>query len=200
MTRLHRVRLSANACVAGGALWVLVLMGDVVAHETVYGSATSFRVWEALLILVQALLLAGVVGLAMSGAVGTGWLGRVGLGIALLGRVSFLFGEISSFVRGSEDELLLVPLGALLTGVGMLMTGLAVVRAGRWSVWRRYTPLAAGIYPFVAMFPTLVLVGAPLMVPIAIWGLLWVLLGLAMHAEAGAEAARRLPATAPAYS
>ena len=56
----------------GGALWMIVLIADVVAHQSVYRSATSYRTWEALLILVQTLLLVGVVGLARSGATGTG--------------------------------------------------------------------------------------------------------------------------------
>ena len=69
---------------------MLVLLADVVAHPTVSGSATGYRVWEALLLVVQALLLAGVAGLAWSGAAGAGRLGRGGLTIALLGRAVFL--------------------------------------------------------------------------------------------------------------
>ena len=160
MTRLERIRLAGIACAAGGALWVLVLGAAVLAPQAVNGSATSYHVWEAILILVQALLLIGVAGLARSGAAGDGWLGRIGLGTVLVGRTSFLLGEVRSFVQGSDDALF-VPLGALLTGVGMLVAGAAVVRARRWAGWRRYLPLAAGAYPFVAMFPLLALTGAP---------------------------------------
>lgn len=183
MKKEERIRLAGIACAGGGALWVLLLMADVLAPQTVRGSATSYRGWEALLILVQALLLVGVAGLAWSGATGAGWLGRIGLAIALLGRTSFLLGEIRSIAQGSDDDLL-VPLGALLTAMGMVLAGIAVVRARRWVGPRRYLPLATGIYPFVAMFPVLAITGEPPTPMIALWGILWLLLGLALHAEA----------------
>ena len=100
MTTRERVRLAGIACAGGGALWVLVLLAVAAAPETVRGSLTSYRLWEAALTLAQALLLVGVAGLAWSGAAGAGWPGRVGLGIALLERTSFVLGELSSFVRG----------------------------------------------------------------------------------------------------
>src|SRR5215207_9936750 len=106
MTRLKHLRLAGIACAAGGTLWVLVLGAAVLAPQAVHDSATSYRLWEALLILVQALLLIGVAGLAWSGAAGDSWLGRIGLGIALLGRTSFLLGEVRSFAQGSDDEVL----------------------------------------------------------------------------------------------
>ncbi len=199
MANTERNRLAGSACAVGGALWVIVLMADVVAHRSVYGSAASYRVWEALLVLVQALLLAGVVGLAWSGAVGAGRLGRIGLGFALLGRTSFLLGEFHSFVQGKDDEVL-VPLGALVTGLGMLLVGIAVVRARRWEGWHRIIPLLTGLYPFVAMFPIIAITGEPSPLMIALWGLLWVLLGLVLYAEAGVAGVPQRSSSASAYS
>lgn len=199
MANTGRIRMAGSACAIGGALWVIVLMAEVVNHGAVYGSAASYRVWEALLILVQALLLIGVVGLCWSGAVGAGRLGRIGLGIAVLGRTSFLGGEIRSFVQGSDDGLL-VPLGALLTGLGMILAGIAIVRARRWDGWHRMIPLLAGLYPFIAMFPILAITGEPPNLMIALWGLLWLLLGTALHAEAGEAGMLRSSASASAYS
>lgn len=195
----ERIRLAGIACAIGGALWVIVLMAGVVAHDAVYGSAAGYRIWEALLILVQALLLVGVVGLAWSGAAGTGWLGRIGLGLALLGRTSFLVGEIRSFVGGSDDDIF-VPLGALLTGLGLLLAGIVIVRARRWGGWHRLIPLLAGIYPFVAMFPLFAIMGEPPAAMIALWGLLWLPLGIALHAEADVAVVARPSAAAAAYS
>ena len=197
MATAERVRTAALACTVGGALWLVVLMGDVVAHGTIYDSATSYRVWEAVLVLVDVLLLAGVVGLAWSGAVGDCLLGRVGLGIALLGRVAFLAGEVHSVVQGRDDELL-VPVGAVLTALGMLLAGIAVLRARRWDGWHRLTPLLIGVYPFVAMFPILALTGEPPALGIALWGIPWLLLGLAVRAEAAATVVARPSIPAPA--
>jgi hypothetical protein len=194
-----RIRLAGVACAIGGALWVVVIMAAAVAPEAIHDSVTGFRIWEALLGLVQALLLVGVVGLAWSGAAGPGWTGRIGLGLALLGRVSFLLGEVRSFAQGSEDELLL-PLGALLTGLGMVVAGIAIVRARRWDGWRRAIPLLAGLYPFVAMFPFFAITGEPPIPMIALWGLPWLVLGIALRAEAAAAAVAHGSAAAMARS
>jgi hypothetical protein len=199
MTQAERVRAAGIACAIGGALWVIVLMAAVVAPDAVYGNAAGFRIWEGLLIVVQALLLAGVVGLAWSGATGGGWLGRIGLGIALVGRASFLVGEVRSLATGTEDGTFL-PLGALLTGVGMVLVGIAVLRARRWDDWHRYLPLLAGIYPFVAMFPLIAVMSEPPVLSIALWGIVWLLLGLALQARARAAGAGGRTATVSAYS
>jgi hypothetical protein len=195
MANTERIRMAGVACAVGGALWVITLIPGVVAPQAVYGSVTSYRVWVGPLIVVQALLLVGVAGLALSGAAGTGWLGRVGLGIALLGRTSFLIGELWDFVQGRDVELL-VPLGALTTGLGMLLAGIAILLTRRWGGWHRFIPLLAGLYPFIAMFPILAITGEAPLPMITLWGLLWLLLGLAMHAEASASGTLRRAASA----
>jgi hypothetical protein len=199
MTTIERIRLAGIACAGGGMLWVLVLMADVVEHETVYDGGTNYRIWEAFLVLIQVLLLIGVLGLLWSGATGSGRLGQVGLGMALLGRISFLAGEINSFIQGKDDEIL-VPLGAVLTATGMILAGIAVLRAGRWLGRRRYLPLAVGLYPFVAMFPIVAITGDPSILMISLWGFLWVVLGIALHAETRSAAWSHRPATASVYS
>jgi hypothetical protein len=199
MANENRVRQAGVACTIGGGLWVIALMAAVLFNDAIYGSTMNYRLWEGSLIVVQILLLIGVAGLAMSGAAGDGWLGRIGLGIALLGRTSFLIGEISSFARGSDDEIF-VPLGALLTGIGMVVTGIAVVRARRWQGRQRFLPLLAGLYPFVAMFPLFAILGEPPIAVLALWGVVWLLLGLALQANAGTARARQQTATASAYS
>lgn len=199
MANAGRIRIAGMVCIVGSVLWVIVLLADVLAHQTVYGSTASYRIWEGLLILVQALLLFSVAGLAWSGAAGTGWLGRIGLGVALLGRTSFLLAEILSFARGKDDEIFL-PLGAVLTAIGMLLFGIAVVRAHRWNGWHRFAPLLAGIYPFIFMFPILAATGTPPEATIALWGIPWLLLGLAMRAQANAAETLQQQVTLPAYS
>lgn len=199
MASEDRVRQAGIACAIGGALWAIVLMANVLFHDALYGGAASYRIWEGLLIVVQALLLIGVAGLVGSGAAGGGWLGRIGLGIALLGRISFLLGEISSFARGSDDELF-VPLGALLTGIGMVAAGIAVLRARHWEGWQRFLPLLAGVYPFVAMFPILAITGTLPGLTIALWGIVWLLLGLALQTMADTAGMRQRTTTVSAYS
>ena len=185
MANTERVRMAGIAGAIGGGLWVLLLLVDVAAYQALHASAVAFRAWLAALVFMQALLLVGVVGLARSGATGEGWLGRIGLGIAVLGRTTFVLAEVHNLAKGNDDSPLL-PLGALSTGIGMTLVGIAVLRARRWGGWRRPIPLLAGLYPFVAMFPLLAITGQPPLPMIMLWGLPWLLLGLALHAEAGA--------------
>ena len=136
-------------------------------------------------IVVHLLLLIGVVGLALSGAA-PGWFGGMALGIALLGRMDFVLAEIHSLSIG-DDTSFLLPLGALITAVGMTLVGIAVLRARRWGGWQRFTPLLVGGYPFVAMFPFVFITGEPNQLAIAGWGLLWFLLGYAMWSSVAEE-------------
>ncbi len=174
---LGGVRTAGVLCAAGGAGWVMVgVVSEVVFQPTGAGYAVSQVVW----FLVQSLLLIGVLGLAFSGAV-SGWFGTVALGIALLGRVDFVAAEIHSLAIGEES--ILLPLGAMITAVGMTLVGIAVLRANRWTGWQRYTPLLVGLYPFVAMFPFIFITNEPSMLAIAVWGLPWLLLGYALYSE-----------------
>jgi hypothetical protein len=130
-------------------------------------------------IIVQVLLLLGVVGLAFSGVV-SGWFGVIALSIALLGRVVFVLSEIHSLILG-DDSTFLLPLGALVTAVGMTLVGIAaLLSTRRWRGWQRFIPLLVGIYPFLAMFPFFVITSEPSELAIAGWGVLWFLLGYAM--------------------
>ncbi|HET8628617.1 MAG TPA: hypothetical protein VFL91_14440 [Thermomicrobiales bacterium] len=199
MANESRVRQAGVACAVGGALWTIALLPAVPFHDAIYGSTTAYRAWEGLLVVVDVLLLVGVAGLAGSGAAGAGALGRIGLGIALLGRTSFLVGEILSFARGRDDAMF-VPLGALVTAVGMTVAGIAVVRARRWDGWNRVLPLLTGVYPFVAMFPVLAITHHKSDLIIALWGIVWLLLGIALQARRSPAGAAQRAAKAAAYS
>jgi hypothetical protein len=83
----------------------------------------------------------------------------------------------------------LLPAGALLGAAGMVVTGVAVVRARRWTGWRRFAPLAAGLYPFVAMFGFVIVTGGPNLLAIVGWSLPWIAVGVAAAVEG--QATRR---------
>lgn len=178
---LGRVRVAGLLCVAGAAGWLVT--GSVSPMVGRWGGA-AFAVWEAAWIVVQSLLLVGVVGLALSGAA-PGWFGGIALGIALLGRADFVAAEVHSLVIGEESFLL--PVGALVTAVGMTLVGIAVLRAKRWEGWQRYAPLLTGVYPFVAMFPFIFITNEPSMLAIAAWGVPWLLLGYAMYSTSARD-------------
>ena len=174
----YKVRAAGVLCAVGGASW---LVNGLVFLMISQPDGAAFVIAEAVWIAIQTLLLIGVVGLALSGAA-PGWFGAISLGIALLGRVDFVAAEVHSLFIGEESVLL--PVGALLTAVGMTLVGIAVLRANRWTGWRRFTPLLAGVYPLVAMFPFIFITSEPNMISIAIWGLPWLLLGYAIYSNA----------------
>ena len=129
------------------------------------------------------LLLAGVVGLARAGAVGWGGLAVSGLGLTLLGLAVLTVAEISWLAGlGATDALYGIATLAMM--LGLILAGVAVLRAGRWAGWHRYTPLACGLYIPLVMLPSFALPGLAMNYAIAGWGVCWLLLGLALQAEA----------------
>lgn len=178
---LGGVRMAGLLCVLGAVGW---LASGLVLSVAGPLDGAAFVVSQVAWILVQSLLLISVAGLAFSGAA-PGWFGGVALGLALLGRVDFVAAEVHSLVIGEES--LLLPLGALVTAVGMTLVGVAVLRANRWTGWQRYTPLLAGVYPFVAMFPLIFVTNEPSMLAIAVWGLPWLVLGYALYSKSARD-------------
>jgi hypothetical protein len=175
------VHAAGMLCLVGGAGW---LANGLWAAGMGAPEGGAFVVAEVVWVAIQVLLLVGVIGLALSGAV-SGLFGLIALGVALLGRVDFVVAEMHSLAIGEESFLL--PVGAFITAVGMTLVGIAVIRARRWSGWRRFMPLLVGLYPFVAMFPLIAVMSEPSFLSIALWGVPWTLLGLAMWSSRGAR-------------
>ena len=71
------------------------------------------------------------------------------------------------------------PLGALLNALGMLLISFAGFKTKVWSGWKRYTPLITGIFPFVFMFPLVIITKNRPAFMIGFWGIPWILLGIA---------------------
>ena len=82
--------------------------------------------------------------------------------------------------------------GTLLTAVGLIMAGTATLRSGVWSGWRRYTPLALGVW-MVAMMPLQFTPALP--VAVGIYAVAIMALGLAMLVEGLAHEVRRASMT-----
>lgn len=177
LTTQSAARTAGVLCAVGGFGWLANGLWASVASQP---TGAAFVVAEAFWIVIQTLLLIGVAGLALMGAA-PGWFGWSALVIALLGRAAFVAAESHSLAIGEESALL--PVGALITAVGMTLVGIAVLHARRWEGWRRFTPLLVGAYPFVAMFPFIFITDEPSYLAIAGWGLPWLLLGYAIWAS-----------------
>ncbi|QDK82063.1 hypothetical protein EXU85_27030 [Spirosoma sp. KCTC 42546] len=97
-----------------------------------------------------------------------------------------------AYVLGQWMPLPFAPMGAFLSGVGMIVVGIATLKANIWMGWKRYVPLVVGSFPFVFMFPILLLSGSRPAELIGLWGFPWITLGLAAW-QRGNEIARTTP-------
>lgn len=154
---------TASTWMLGGILWILAGRLDQGTHEAMWLAA-------------DACLAVGIVGLWRIDLHAGSRAGALGLAVAALGRAAFVVAEVVAALSG-DDENALLPVGALLTAVGLTSFGVAVLRVrrlprarglGRWS---GFAPLSAGLYPFLAMFPIVAATGEPSDVAIALWGI-----------------------------
>lgn len=182
-----RVRVAGTSCFIGGLVWLggLLASGALGGDDVLAQNRPLFLILEACYLLADVLILVGLVGLWWAGATRSR-LGRVGLMLALLGRVAFIAAELVFVVQGGDD---LLPVAAIVSTLAMLLVGIATLIEQRWGAWQRFAPLLVGVYPFVAMFPFVIL-ASPNMVAIAGWGACWALLGVAMRTAGGMSAVR----------
>lgn len=106
----------------------------------------------------------------------------IGVAIAAAGALSYSSNYLFGYWFAMNTKLLL-PLGALLSGIGMVVTGTQVLAGKRWPGFKGALPLLVGLYPFLVMFPLLVITGHPDLVAIMGWGVPWLLLGMGMVTE-----------------
>jgi hypothetical protein len=134
-------------------------------------ATTTSLIWG----LSQALFVLTLLGFVRSGAVGTSRAGRIGAIFALVGCIVFVAAHAVSLIfrdaRVDDPEglaaIALFLLGTLCSAGGFIVAGVAVVRAGRWTSWRRYSVLPVGIWmlcivplQFTSLLPLMVAVYA----------------------------------------
>ncbi len=162
------------AWMAGGTVWGAA---GVIHAADGWRFVTASILW----FVADAALLAGLLGLVRRRLHGRSAVGTTALGVAIVARLLFAAGEVASLAVGN-DEGPLIPLGALLTAISLTTYGVVVLRTPALATPARWSLLAMGLYPFVAMFPLLAITGEPNYLVIAGWGLPAVLVGLALRA------------------
>ena len=106
--------------------------------------------------------------------------------MAALGAFSYIFNYVGGYWLGLNTKIFL-PLGALLTAIGMTITGIQVLTAKRVTGVKKFAPLLVGLYPFLVMFPLLLITGHPDLTAIMGWGIPWLVLGYTMISEKYSE-------------
>lgn len=183
------VRKSGVWLVIGGFIGLGVGIKEGIL-PTPFGTTENI-VMQAIVMVANALVLVGVIGLARSGAAGTGRLARIGLGIALVASALFLPFEILVAINEEVGGALL-GLSALAQGLGLLLAGIAVLRAGIWTGWRRFTPLLCGLYTFLILIPALALSDGYNAWALAGWQIPFIALGVSL-AQAGSALVAKAP-------
>ncbi len=130
-------------------------------------------------------LLVGIIALGATGAAGLGRSPRVGQAAAVVGVALLTMTEgvailaATAAVPSTLVTVLEVSYGisSTLIGVGLVMVGVGVLRSRTWRGWRRFLPLAIGVYVFVPMTPALSGPFVAARLAISGWMLLFALLG-----------------------
>ena len=174
------VRTAGRWLIIGALLGMGVGIKEAL-FPTPFGTVQNV-IMQGIVIIANTLVLIGVIGLARSGAAGEGWLAKVGLGIAVLASALFLPFEVLVAVNEELGGALL-GLTALVHGLGLLLAGIAVLRAGRWSHWHRFTPLLCGLYTFLVLIPALALSDGYNAWALAGWQIPFLLLGVALYQQ-----------------
>jgi hypothetical protein len=115
------------------------------------GAFVAFSLFSALL---HGLVIAGLVAFGRSGAAGRSRAASGGVALTIAGTALLLVGELASipirdaeiYDTGAATVGAIFGLASIASTVGFLVVGRATLRAGVWHDWRRFTPLAVGIW------------------------------------------------------
>jgi hypothetical protein len=152
---------------------------------------TGFLIAQAFFFVHHFGLLVPLVALAASRITGAHVLFRATAWLAVLGMTQLTASELLA-IRYADWDFDTANAGLMgtsygfsctVTGLGMLVTGVGVLRAGLWTGWRRWTPLAIGIAEFVVLTPGMFGGFTTARLAIGFWMLLFGVLGWAMYVE-----------------
>ena len=201
-TATSSTRRAGLVCLAAGLLGAASGVLLAVVDPQVPDSRFSYPLTAAAFIAIQVWfclqhlgLLAGQVALRSSGVAGPGRTAAWGHGIGISGMVLLTLTELLA-ISAAEDPYpssmtdvldALYGVASIAIGVGLVMVGVAVRRFGAWAGWRRWVPLAIGIWVFVPMTPAIMAGFLPARLSITAWMLLYAALGWALASSPAAR-------------
>lgn len=121
------------------------------------GAFVAFSIFSAV---IHGFVAAGLVAFGRSGAAGRSRVATTGVALTVVGTTMLLAGELASIMirdalvddGGAAAVGAFFGLASLASTIGFLIAGWATLRAGVWHGWRRFTPLATGLW-LVALTP-----------------------------------------------
>jgi hypothetical protein len=184
ISRLGKVSLVPGICFLSVFLILVLLSGD-----PSFDTATSpWKIAGDLLWIVgQAgvlIILSCMNRLHMNGQ---RWYHKLTLIITAIGAMSYIMGTIWNtelVMRAfcTTPMFLFFPVGAFLSALGMLCVGIQIILRNDHGLtgWKKFTPFLVGVYPFVVMFPVVIMTGEPNVYLIMLWGVPWLIFGVAL--------------------
>lgn len=191
--------VAAAATAVAGAVLLFGLQPRTDLSEEVWRypweSSGAFVVFSIFSAGLHALVAAGVVAFGRSGAAGRSRLATWGVKLAVAGTTLLLAGELLSIAvrNAASNDTSATIVGAVfgvagtLSTVGFLVLGWATLRADVWQGWRRFTPLAPGVWLTAMAFlatPT------RLHGMVGVYGLCLLAMAVALYTDPGSAAAR----------
>lgn len=176
----NRIRNTGIVCMTAAIIWIIAISIEYLFHLQPPGSGLMYFLNQFLFLIAIAGYVATIGTLIRARVAGDGWFGKIALGLFGLGWSLLLLGQILDLIMNNHD-LFLFPLGGLMASLGCLLSGIAIVTAKRWQGWQRWSVLIYAIYYWAALFLPLVIANQePNQITETIWGLAWLLIGLAL--------------------
>jgi hypothetical protein len=181
MNNMNRIRNTGMICVAAAIVWIMAISIEYPLHLQPPGGGTIYYLNQTMFLVAILGYVIGILGLMWSHAAGNGWFGKITLSLFGLGWVVIMTATILSLLTGNNDSLLF-PLGGLSASLGCLLSGIVIMMTKRWQGWQRWSVLIYAIYYWAALFLPLVIANQePNQITETIWGLAWLLIGLALY-------------------
>jgi hypothetical protein len=151
------------------------------------GAFVGFSIFSAVL---HGMVIIGLLAFGRSGAAGRSRAAASGMALAIAGTALLLVGELASIpIRDAKvDDTSAAIVGAIFgvasvaSTVGFLLIGRATLRAGVWHGWRRFTPLATGIW-LVVLTPVGLAAPTLLHGGVGVYGLCLLAMAIALYTE-----------------
>lgn len=195
-------RWGGLAAMIGGALWAVTPLRDVVFGGGETPDHPVFRPYNAVWVLIAALLIVGLVGLYSRHKETYGRLGKAGLILVFGGYALILFGSIPAVFLGADRFDGLIRAGQDLGFLGALVAALGAIFLGI-NLWRTQAVPRTGALLLIITLPVglpgiiviqsigfVSIAGLAMTVP---YGIAWVILGNHLSSIAGESIATGMP-------
>ena len=176
--RTRTLRALGAAGVGGGLLFAAMSSWEHAADPT--GTANALNQGGFALAMVG--YVAMLIGVHVARPGGDGRIARISTALVAAAWLALLAGIAVEAVTSLD---VLGAVGGVAQAIGLVGAGITTARAGRWSGWRRYAPLALAVVYVGALFVPAVAGSEPSALTETVWALGYSGLGLALVVEQG---------------